>query len=177
MNSQSGQNEEKANAENEDMNRPSKREKRNKTLGNDEKKRIVRWAIVQSLLKLDPRHTIKNPVMFVVEIGSAITSLLFILALFGYGEASAAFIGLISVWLWFTVVFANYSEALAEGRGKAQADALRKMRTTTIVKKLNSDFSVVKGHNPSESEYAPYPSTDIRKGDLYFVQGGDIIPI
>jgi K+-transporting ATPase ATPase B chain len=155
----------------------TKREKRSKTLGNEDKKRIIKWAIRQSFIKLDPRHTIKNPVMFVVEIGSAITTLLFLQALFGHGDASASFIGLISVWLWFTVIFANYSEALAEGRGKAQADALRKMRTTTTAKKLVDGFSLTKGLKPSENEYASVPSTEVHKGNLYYVQASDIIPI
>src|SRR5262250_2802194 len=89
---------------------------------------IVRRAIVASFAKLDPRHQVKNPVMFVVEVGSALTTLLFVQALVGTGEAPAGFIGGISAWLWFTVLFANFAEAMAEGRGKAQADALRKAR-------------------------------------------------
>lgn len=138
---------------------------------------MFKWALIQSFIKLDPRHTIKNPVMFVVEIGSAITSILFLQALFGHGEASALFIGLISVWLWFTVVFANYSEALAEGRGKAQADALRRMRTTTQTNKMRSDYLIIKGAKPSISDFAPSPSTELKKGDLFFVQAGELIPI
>ena len=177
MNTQTGHSDENAaNAVNEN-NRSSKPEKRKKTLGNEDRKRIIKWAVGQSILKLDPRHTVKNPVMFVVEVGSAITSLLFIQALFGIGEASASFIGLISIWLWFTVIFANYSEALAEGRGKAQADALRKMRTTTTAKRMNDDYSVVKGLKPSEDAHSQRPSTELHKGDLYFVEAGDIIPI
>ena len=79
--------------------------------------------------KLDPRRMIKNPVMFVVEIGSIFTTLLFVHALVtGAGDASAGFIGAVSLWLWFTVLFANFAEAMAEGRGKAQADSLRKAR-------------------------------------------------
>jgi K+-transporting ATPase ATPase B chain len=169
--------EQAAKAENENVDRPRRREKRKKTLGNEERKRIVKWAVGQSLIKLDPRHTIKNPVMFVVEVGSSITTLLFFQALFGQGDASAAFIGLISVWLWFTVIFANYSEALAEGRGKAQAEALRRMRTTTTANRLNDGYSVVKGQKPSEGDYSSIPSTDVHKGDLFLVQTSDIIPI
>ena len=75
--------------------------------------------------------------MFTVEIGSVITTLLWLQALSGHGEASAGFIGAIAAWLWFTVLFANFAEALAEGRGKAQADSLRKMRQDTEAKKLN----------------------------------------
>ena len=79
---------------------------------------------------------VRNPVMFVVEIGSLLTTILWIQALTGRGEASAGFIGAISLWLWFTVLFANFSEALAEGRGKAQAEALRRTRQETQAKKL-----------------------------------------
>ena len=154
---------------------PTKK-RRSRAIGQEERRRIVKWAIKQSFVKLDPRHTVKNPVMFVVEVGSAITTLLFLQALFGRGEASALFIGLISVWLWFTVVFANYSEALAEGRGKAQADALRKMRTTTMANKLTVGYSAVKGQKPVEGAYAPCSSSDLRKGDLYFIQAGEVAP-
>src|SRR5678815_5082702 len=90
---------------------------------------IVRRAIQDAIGKLDPRRMIRNPVMFVVEVGSAFTTLLFLHALItGAGDASPGFIAAISVWLWFTVLFANFAEAMAEGRGKAQADALRKAR-------------------------------------------------
>ena len=89
---------------------------------------IVRRAIVDSFRKLDPRHQVRNPVMFVVEVGSVLTTGLFVQALVGTGEAPAWFILAISLWLWFTVLFANFAEAMAEGRGKAQADSLRKAR-------------------------------------------------
>src|ERR1019366_3488429 len=87
---------------------------------------IVRRAIVDSFRKLDPRHQFRNPVMFVVEVGSVLTTGLFFQALTGSGEASPGFILAVSLWLWFTVLFANFAEAMAEGRGKAQADSLRK---------------------------------------------------
>src|ERR1700733_5972854 len=87
---------------------------------------IVRRAIVESFKKLDPRHQIRNPVMFVVEVGSLMTTGLFVQSVVGQGEAPPAFILAISLWLWFTVLFANFAEAMAEGRGKAQADSLRK---------------------------------------------------
>src|SRR5262245_32836354 len=80
---------------------------------------IVRRAIVDSFRKLDPRHQVRNPVMFVVEVGSVLTSALFVQAFFGRGEAPAGFILTVSAWLWFTVIFANFAEAMAEGRGKA----------------------------------------------------------
>src|SRR5215475_13041161 len=89
---------------------------------------IVRGALVASFTKLDPRHQVRNPVMFVVLIGSALTTLLFFQSLGGHGEASPGFIVAIALWLWFTVLFANFAEPMAEGRGKAQADALRKAR-------------------------------------------------
>src|SRR5262245_55381337 len=89
---------------------------------------LVRAAVLESLRKLDPRRQLRNPVMFVVLVGSVLTTALFFQALVGQGEASPAFIGAVSAWLWFTVLFANFAEALAEGRGKAQADALRRAR-------------------------------------------------
>src|SRR5689334_10679738 len=97
---------------------------------------IIRPAIGYSLKKLDPRHQIKNPVMFVVEVGSVLTTGLWLQALGGHGEASSGFILAVSLWLWFTVVFANFSEAMAEGRGKAQAANLRKARKDTPAKKM-----------------------------------------
>src|SRR5499427_2749167 len=89
---------------------------------------IVRQAIVDSFKKLTPRRQVRNPVMFVVYIGSILTTLLWFQALVGQGEASAGFIFSVSIWLWFTVLFANFAEAMAEGRGKAQAASLRKAR-------------------------------------------------
>ncbi|MFA5354285.1 MAG: hypothetical protein WC291_08645 [Thermodesulfovibrionales bacterium] len=81
---------------------------------------IVRRAIGDSVKKLNPVHQIRNPVMFVVEVGSVLTTLLFVYSLFGKGEESPAFILQISVWLWITVLFANFAESMAEGRGKAR---------------------------------------------------------
>ena len=89
--------------------------------------KIVRRAVVDSLVKLDPRKMMGNPVMFVVEIGSVITT-----ALLFRGGAGFKFNLQITLWLWFTVLFANFAEAMAEGRGKAQADTLRKARAETI---------------------------------------------
>ncbi len=97
---------------------------------------IVRRALWDSFRKLNPLYQIKNPVMFVVEVGSILTTLLFFHALFGKGEESPGFILQISVWLWVTVLFANFAESLAEGRGKAQADALRKTRRDIMAKRL-----------------------------------------
>ena len=91
--------------------------------------------MVDAFIKLDPRWMVRNPVMFVVEVGSLLTTLLWLQALLGHGEAPAGFIGAVALWLWFTVLFANFSEALAEGRGKAQAEALRRTRQETQAKR------------------------------------------
>src|SRR5262245_37527158 len=96
----------------------------------------LREAAVQSLRKLAPRNQFRNPVMFVVLIGSVLTTVLWLQALVGRGEAPAAFIGIVSAWLWATVLFANLAEALAEGRGKAQAESLRKARREISANRL-----------------------------------------
>src|SRR4030042_1834345 len=101
------------------------------------RRELYQRAIWESVLKLDPRLEVRNPVMFVVEVGSVLTSILWVQALFGRGEAPAAFIGAVALWLWFTVLFANFAEAVAEGRGKAQAEALRRTRKETQAKKLH----------------------------------------
>ena len=90
------------------------------------RRKLYQRAVIDSFIKLDPRVQVRNPVMFVVEVGSVLTTGLWIQALIGHGEAPAGFIGAVAIWLWFTVLFANFSEALAEGRGKAQAEALRR---------------------------------------------------
>jgi potassium-transporting ATPase ATP-binding subunit len=129
---------------------------------------IWRTAIRDSFLRLDPRQQIRNPVMFVVEVGSVLTTILFFQALGGKGEAPAPFIGSVSAWLWFTVVFANFAEALAEGRGKAQAEALRRARRETPAKRLQRP---VRG-----APYETVSSTALRKGDVVLVETGGIIP-
>jgi hypothetical protein len=130
---------------------------------------IARHAAVAALRKLDPRHMLRNPVMFVVEIGSAFTTLLGVHALAtGAGEAPAGFILAVSAWLWLTVVFANFAEALAEGRGKAQADALRKARRDVVAKRLRE------ARRDAALEAVPSPL--LRKGDLLLVEAGDTIP-
>src|SRR5215510_7110215 len=101
------------------------------------RRELYQRAIVDSFVKLNPRWMVRNPVMFVVEVGSVLTTALWIQALAGNGEAPAGFIGAIALWLWFTVLFANFSEAVAEGRGKAQAESLRKARQDTPAKKLS----------------------------------------
>ncbi len=130
---------------------------------------IVKGAIGASFAKLDPRHQIKNPVMFVVEVGSLLTTLLFFHALGGHGEASPGFIGAISAWLWFTVLFANFAEAMAEGRGKAQADALRKSRRDIQAKQL--------ARPERDAAVTRVASTALRKGDVVLVETGDFIPV
>lgn len=128
------------------------------------------WASVvgQAFSKLSPRVQLKNPVMFVVYLGSIVTTLLWIQALRGQGEASAAFIFSIAIWLWFTVLFANAAEALAEGRGKAQADALRATRQRVIARMLKEPTR--------ESESWPQPSDELDVGAYVLVEAGEIIP-
>lgn len=129
---------------------------------------IVWQAIMDSFIKLDPRLQIRNPVMFIVMIGSIMTTVLFFQSWLGHGEAPAGFIFAISMWLWFTVLFANFAEAMAEGRGKAQADSLRRARRETSAKKLQkSEYS---------TEYIVLSASMLRKGDMVLVEAGDIIP-
>ncbi|MDD4136608.1 MAG: potassium-transporting ATPase subunit KdpB, partial [Methanoregula sp.] len=137
---------------------------------------LYRRAVIDAFTKLDPRLMVKNPVMFVVEAGSAVTTLLWVQALAGYGEAPAGFIGAIAAWLWFTVLFANFAEALAEGRGKAQAESLRKMRQDTVAKRLGRGYTIVRGREPVPAHYTEVSSSLLRKGDLFYVKAGDTIP-
>jgi len=130
--------------------------------------KLVKPAIKESFLKLDPRVQWRNPVMFVVYIGSIITSVLAVQAVVGKGEASAGFILAITLWLWFTVLFANFAEALAEGRSKAQAASLRSLKKETWAKKLEQPVSTAK--------WLPIESQNLRKGDAVYVIAGDVIP-
>ena len=134
-------------------------------------------AVIDAVLKLDPRHMTGNPVMFAVEAGSVITTLLFFQAFGGGGEAPAGFIGAIAVWLWFTVLFANFAEALAEGRGKAQAESLRRMRQDTVAKKLYLGYTIKKGKEPVQEDYLVVSSSTLQKSDLFYVKAGDPIPV
>jgi K+-transporting ATPase ATPase B chain len=136
------------------------------------RRELYQHAILDSFLKLDPRVQVRNPVMFVVEVGSLLTTGLWIQALLGQGEAPTGFIAAVAIWLWFTVIFANFSEALAEGRGKAQAEALRKTRQETGAKKLQNIR--IDGTRPAH--FSLTPSTQLRQGDKYLVEAGDIIP-
>ena len=126
---------------------------------------IIGPAIGSSFAKLDPRVQIRNPVMFVVEIVAILTTLLFARDLvFGGGRLGFSF--QVILWLWFTLLFANFAEAVAEGRGKAQADALRKTRTQTDAKRLAADSST----------YEVVPATSLKVGDVVVVETGEIIP-
>ena len=131
-------------------------------------KSIFQQALIDSLVKLLPQHQWRNPVMFVVYIGSILTTILYVQALGGQGEAPAGFILAVTLWLWFTVLFANFAEAVAEGRSKAQAAALRAVKREVGAKKL--------GTAQRDAAFTWAPSTDLRKGDLFLVEAGDVIP-
>ena len=133
-------------------------------------RKLLGPALLQAVSKLDPRVQWRNPVMFVVYVGTIITAALFVQALGGHGEASAAFIGAITVWLAFTVLFANFAEALAEGRSRAQAAALRGMRQTVLAKKFTDPRLTRRDTVSAKAE-------DLRKGDLVLVEAGDVIPV
>jgi K+-transporting ATPase ATPase B chain len=128
---------------------------------------IYRQAIIGAFLKLNPRYMLRNPVMFVTEVGSVLTSGLFIQALVWHGEAKASFIGIVALWLWLCVLFANFSEAVAEGRGKAQAAALRRTRQETRAKKLSQPEHGAK--------YDLVPSAALQQNDVFLAEAGDVI--
>ena len=130
--------------------------------------RIVRRAALEAFRKLDPRVQLRNPVMFVVLVTALLTTVLGIQALRGRGEAPAGFILGVSMWLWFTVLFADFAEAMAEGRGKAQAETLRRARGDVFAKKLV---------DPAERlGFWAVPASTLRKGDFVVVAAGDVIP-
>jgi K+-transporting ATPase ATPase B chain len=129
---------------------------------------LVGPAVKDSFRKLSPKVQIRNPVMFVVYIGSILTTILFLHALSGRGEAPAGFIFAIAAWLWFTVLFANFAEALAEGRSKAQAASLRGLKQSITAKKM----AVPQFGSP----WNPTPASELRKGDYFLVEVGDVIP-
>src|SRR4051812_38868742 len=126
---------------------------------------IVRRAVIDALVKLNPRVQARNPVMFVVLVGSAWTTVLFVRDLPHASTADNVFAGLVSAFLWFTVLFANLAEAMAEGRGKAQADTLRQTRSQTVAKVRQPDGST-----------KTVPSAELQVGDLCVCEPGDIIP-
>ncbi len=129
---------------------------------------IINQALLESFKKLSPGQQMKNPVMFVVWVGSLLTTILFFQALSGHGEAPAGFILSVSLWLWFTVLFANFAEAVAEGRSKAQAASLRKAKREIMAKKLDEPR-----HGAS---FGTAASSSLRKGDFFLVEAGDMIP-
>ena len=130
---------------------------------------LIKPAIASAFGKLDPRVQWRNPVMFVVYVGSIITSILWVQALVGQGEAPQGFILAVAVWLWFTVLFANFAEAMAEGRSKAQASSLRGMKKKTIAKKLEKPV-----HG---SPWHPQEADELRKGAVVLVEAGDVVPL
>jgi K+-transporting ATPase ATPase B chain len=125
---------------------------------------LVRGALLQALVKLNPGSLWHNPVMFVVEIGAAIVTFYVFADLVVTTGRNVGFLAQIAVWLWFTVLFANFAEAMAEGRGKAQADTLRKMKTDTLANLMKGD------------EIEQIPAAHLRKGDMVVVSAGEIIP-
>ncbi len=129
---------------------------------------LIKAAAWDAVKRLSPRHQVKNPVMLVVWLGSLLTTGLFVQALSGKGEAPAGFILAVSLWLWFTVLFANFAEAMAEGRGKAQAAALKGMKRTVLAKKLKEPRHDAPTHVVNSEE--------LRKNDLVLVTAGEVIP-
>ncbi|WP_112664407.1 potassium-transporting ATPase subunit KdpB [Microvirga flavescens] len=127
---------------------------------------ILRQAVLDSVKKLNPGDLIRNPVIFVTEVVALLVTVLFARDL--VAGASAFFTGQIAAWLWFTVIFANFAEAVAEGRGRAQADTLRQARTQTIARRLYDPEQ--KGH------HATVPALDLKVGDFVLVEAGDLIP-
>jgi len=129
---------------------------------------LLRPAIVDSFRKLAPRTQLRNPVMFCVYVGSVLTTILWIAALMGQAEAPAGFILAVTLWLWFTVLFANFAEALAEGRSKAQAASLRQAKKDVMAKKLNEPHP--------KAPIRVMTASDLRRGDVVLVETGDTIP-
>src|SRR6476659_7026795 len=126
---------------------------------------IVKRAIKDAFIKLDPRQVARNPVMFVVEVGSVLTTLLILRDLAQGNTGHLLFTAQVTLWLWFTVLFANFAEAMAEGRGKAQADTLRKAKTETTANRILS-----------AGRTETVPATALRKGDVVRVAAGEVIP-
>ncbi len=126
---------------------------------------IVKSALLAAARKLDPRHMARNPVMFVVEVGSVIVTVLFFKELGSNSTQENLFAGLIALWLWFTVLFANFAEAMAEGRGKAQAETLRRTRSETLARRRREDGTVEE-----------VPSAQLVAGDVVIVSMGQVIP-
>jgi len=138
---------------------------------------LVKAAVVQAFEKLDPRVQVRNPVMFVVYVGSVVTTLLWIQALRGHGETAAGeshpgFVLAVALALWFTVLFANFAEAMAEGRSRAQAASLRGLKATTWAKKLaQPQVSPTRG-----GKWFPTEAANLRKGDVVYILADDVVP-
>ncbi len=128
----------------------------------------MKTAFIDSFRRLTPRYQWRNPVMFVVYIGSILTTILWLQALTGKGEAPAGFILAVTLWLWVTLLFANFAEAIAEGRSKAQAASLKSARKDTIAKKLAKP--------QRDAARTSTPSANLRKGDIVLVEQGDLVP-
>ena len=139
--------------------------KKEKSLVN---KSMMKRAIKDSFIKLNPKVQIQNPVMFIVYIASILSSILYIISLFGIKDNSPSFILGIAILLWFTVIFANFAEAIAEGRGKAQADSLRASKKDVVASKIASITD--------KSKVTKVNSSELRKGDLIIVHAGEQIP-
>src|SRR5262249_45081611 len=122
-------------------------------------------AVRDSFPKLDPRSQIKNPVMFIVEIGSVITTVIFFLDVARGQTGELWFVAVIAFWLWLTVLFANFAEAIGEGRGKAQANALRATRTTTVARRRTESGGL-----------EDVPAPELQRGDVVIVNAGEVIP-
>jgi K+-transporting ATPase ATPase B chain len=131
--------------------------------------KLIGPALVDAFKKLGFRTQLRSPVMFVVYVGSIITTMLYVQALQGTGEAPAGFILAAATWLWFTVLFANFAEALAEGRSKAQAASLRGLKESVMAKKLATP--------KHGTAWLPCTATDLHKGNHFLVEAGDVIPI
>src|SRR5438128_12405948 len=125
---------------------------------------LIRRAVLESFVKLDPRILYKNPVMFVVEIGALVTTI-DLLGGIVVGAPGFSFSLQITLWLWFTVLFANFAEAMAEGRGKAQAETLRKARSETVAYRLTND-----------GKAEQVPGSRLRAGELVLVTAGEFVP-
>ena len=128
----------------------------------------IRPALLDSVRRLTPRYQWRNPVLFVVYIGSILTTLLWLQAVTGQGEAPAGFILAVTLWLWATLLFANFAEAIAEGRSRAQASTLKSARRDTVARKL--------ARADKDAPQTQVPSARLRKGDIVLVQQGDVVP-
>ncbi len=126
-------------------------------------KKLIGGALKDSFIKLNPKTQLKNPVMFVVFVGAILTTILVIQDLFNH--SFSGFNLQITIWLWFTLLFANFAESMAEGRGKAQADSLRKLKTNSYARKLEGDKEI------------QVLANDLHKGDIVVCEAGDIIPL